>query len=368
MRPLRAIGRGLVIALARLFFGRPAARALGRIERVLVIRTDERVGNVLLTVPLLRALRRGLPEAEIVFLHAASKRALVEGSPFVDRLEPFEKRDFFKRPWRFFAMLRRLRKERFDVAIEAGHYHAFSLTAALLGRYIRPRVLVGHERGMARWFFDHSLPPPPGEVQDVAVKLSLLAPLGIPPAGLELETPLASDHVERSRMREGLQKEGVDPDRLLVINPGARMAVRRWKPARYGELARRLAEAHGLDPIILWGPGEEDLAREVLSHAGERARLAPPTDLRQLAALLSLARLFVTNDTGPMHLGVACAVPTVALFLATDPRRWGHPHAPFVSVDLRGGEEGGVEAILEAAAMLQAREAGAPPSAGEKLG
>lgn len=352
MRPLRALGRALVVGLALFVFGRPKRRPVGKIERLLVIRTDERVGNVLLTIPLLRALRMGLPEARIVFLHAASKRALVEKLPYVDRLEPFEKRDFFRRPGRFFAQLRRLRRERFDVVIEAGHYHAFSLTAALLGRALRPRVAVGHERGMARYFFDHAVPPPEGVVQDVAVKLSLLAPLGVPEAGRHLETPLARDEEERQKMRERLVARGIDLDRLVVINPGARMAVRRWDAALYGELAVRLARDFGAEPLILWGPGEEPLARAVVEASDGRAHLAPPTDLRQLAALLSLARGFVTNDTGPMHLGVACGVPTVAVFLATDPARWGHPGACFAAVDLREQRGDEVEAILRAAAEI----------------
>jgi len=352
VRPLRALGRALVIGLALLVFGRPRRRPVGKVERLLVIRTDERVGNVLLTVPLLRALRRGLPGARIVFLHAASKRSLVEGLPHVDRLEPFEKRDFFRRPRRFFAQLGRLRRERFDVVIEAGHYHAFSLTAALLARVVRPRAVIGHDRGPARYFFDHPVPPPEGVVQDVAVKLSLLSPLGVPEAGRELETPLARDEAARRQMRERLAAQGIDVDRLLVLNPGARMAVRRWDAARYGELAVRLAQKFDLEPVILWGPGEEALARAVVEASGDRARLAPPTDLRELAALLSLARAFVTNDTGPMHLGVACGVPTVAVFLATDPERWGHPGARFAAVDLREREGDEVEAVLRAAAAV----------------
>src|SRR5690606_39820305 len=119
--------------------------------------------------------------------------------------------------------------------------------------------------------------------------------------------------------------------RLVVINPGARMAVRRWDAALYGELAVRLARDFGAEPLILWGPGEEPLARAVVEASDGRAHLAPPTDLRQLPALLSLARGFRTNDTGPMLLGVACGVPTVAVFLATDPARWGHPGACFAA-------------------------------------
>lgn len=348
--PLRALGRGLVILLARLLWGRPNRGPIGAVSKVLVIRTDERVGNVLLTTPLLRALRKGLPDAEIVLLHAASKEALVRGLPHVDRLEPFEKKHFFRRPWAFWAQLRRLRRERFDLVIEAGHYHAFSLTAALLAKVCAPRAIVGHDRGMARWFFHHPVPQPPGVVHDVAVKLSLLGPLGIEPAGFELETPLARDAAALARMEAQLRGDGLDPERLVVINPGARMSVRRWSPAAYGAIARALAERHGAQPLILWGPKERALAEEVLAHAGPEARLAPPTDLAELAALLALARGFVTNDTGPMHLGVACGVPTVAIFLATPPARWGHPLPTFRAVEIdRAGEDAGIERVVEAA-------------------
>src|SRR5690606_4200397 len=138
-----------------------------------------------------------------------------EGLPHVDRLVPFEKRDFFRHPLRFFAALRRLRRERFDVAIEAGHYHAFSLTAALLCRFVRPRLTIGHDRGLARWFFDHPVPPPRDEVQDVAVKLSLLGPLGLEDADRTLETPLASDEAAQEEMRATLRKAGIEAERLL---------------------------------------------------------------------------------------------------------------------------------------------------------
>ncbi|HEY0841063.1 MAG TPA: lipopolysaccharide heptosyltransferase family protein, partial [Vulgatibacter sp.] len=160
MRLLRWLGRALVIALARVVFGKPRSLPPGEVRKVLVIRTDERVGNVLLTIPLLRALRQGLPNARIVFLHAASKAALVKGLPYADRFEPFEKKRFFRHPVAFFSRLWRLRRERFDVAIEAGHYHAFSLTAALLARAMGARQVVGHDRGPARHFFDHAVALP----------------------------------------------------------------------------------------------------------------------------------------------------------------------------------------------------------------
>lgn len=352
--PLRDVGRWLTLLFARLLLGR--AKPGGAIEaprKVLVIRTDERVGNVLLTTPLLRALRRGLPDAEIVLLHAASKTSLVHGLPSVDRLVPFEKKAFFRSPLRFWRQLRDLRAERFDLVIEAGHWHAFSLTAALLTLFLRPRASIGHDRGPAADFFTHPVPPPAGEMHDVTVKLSLLRPLALPDAGMALETPLAHDRQAIAAMEGTLREMGADPARLLVVNPGARMSVRRWSPERLGAAAAEIARTHDLRAVVIWGPGEEALAEEVVRHVGEGAVLAPPTDLGQLAALFSLARLVLTNDTGPMHLAVACDAPTVGIFLATDPARWGHRLPHFTALNPAALEgEGAVDAVLQAADRL----------------
>ncbi len=351
-RDVRSLARRLLVLLARLLLPpRPGGGGVPR--KVLVIRTDERVGNVLLTIPLLRALRRGLPQAEIVFLHAASKASLVRGLPYADRLVPFEKKLFFRRPWRFFALLTGLRRERFDVVIEAGHYHAFSLTAALLARAIGAGRTVGHDRGDARALLDVVVLAPPGVVHDVSVKLALLAPLGVPPAGLELETPLGADPASREEARAQLAAAGVGGARVLVVNPGARKADRRWAPERYAAAASRLAARFDLAPLVIWGPGEEDLARAVAAAAGPRARIAPPTDLRQLSALLREAALVLTNDTGPMHLAVAAGAPTVAVFLVGDHERWGHPLPAFAAVPLAA--EGG-DAERELLAIERAAE------------
>jgi ADP-heptose:LPS heptosyltransferase len=330
------------------------------VHKLIVIRTDERVGNVLLTIPLLRALRKGLPGTEIVLLHAASKAAIVRGLPWVDRLEPFARKQFFKRPWRLAAQLWRLRRERFDVAIEAGHYHAFSLTAALVARVIGARVVIGHDRGPARAFFDHAVPQPQGVQHDVSVKLALAAPLGVPPAGIELETPLGADPASLAEAAAMLEVLGVAGRRLLLVNPGARKLDRRWPPSAYAAAAARLADRFDLLPVVFWGPGEEALAAEVVERIGGEACVAPPTDLRQLAALLRLGTLVLTNDTGPMHLAVAAGTPTVAIFLVGDHQRWGHPLPHFAAVPV--GDRPADAAVLEeveraAAGVVDARAA-----------
>jgi ADP-heptose:LPS heptosyltransferase len=104
-------------------------------------------------------------------------------------------------------------------------------------------------------------------------------------------------------------------------------------------LARR-----GLAPLVVWGPGEEPLAWAVAQGSG--ATLAPPTDLALLAALMRRARLVVSNNSGPMHLGVAVGARTVGVFFRGDSARWGHQLPAFEAAEVRGDQQ--AEVVLAA--------------------
>ncbi len=167
--------------------------------------------------------------------------------------------------------------------------------------------------------------------------------------------------------------ELADGEPVAVLNPGAGWVTKRWEPARMGELGRRLIGEDGYRVVAAWaGPDEEAMARTIIETAGPGAHLAPPTTLRELAALLARARLFVGCDTGPMHMAAALNVPTVALFGAADHRRNGPygPHGRAVTAgvecspcwlaegcphDLRCMTEITVEQVLDAARQLTGR-------------
>lgn len=110
----------------------------------------------------------------------------------------------------------------------------------------------------------------------------------------------------------------------IVFFPGAGRPEKLWGADRFRALARELALASGRRVLVLWGPGEESLAREIA--AGDVAEVAPPTDLRELAFVLGRAGCVVAGDTGPLHLAAALDVPVVGLFGPTNPARngpWG---------------------------------------------
>ncbi len=309
------------------FFARTAARAarallplpaacppLGEIRTVLVVRTDDRVGNALLTIPLVRALQQALPQARVDLLLAARVACVAEG---LERLGVvrFDKRAAPLAQLRFLRMLRGA----YDVVLDAAHWHAFSLTSALLSRWAARRWVIGADRGPARFAYAGVAPLPAPGTPDVAAKLLLAAPLGLRLSQMPMETSLG---------------RGPPPvaGRFAALNPGARKGDHRWPPERFGAVARALGHVHGLRSVVFWGPGEEALARQVASASAGRAELAPPTGLDALASAFRAAALVVTNDTGPMHLAVACGAPVVAVLLDEAGLRWSHPGTRFAAV------------------------------------
>jgi len=147
-----------------------------------------------------------------------------------------------------------------------------------------------------------------------------------------------------------VQRNGGAP--VIALNPGAGRAAKRWPPARFAELARRLRADLGATALVLWGPAELGEAQAIARDSG--ALLAPPTDLPALLALLRRTRVLVAADTGPLHLAAALGVACVGLYGPTDPSRTG-PYGPGHRV-VRGRDGAmasvSVEPVLAAVAAL----------------
>jgi ADP-heptose:LPS heptosyltransferase len=110
---------------------------------------------------------------------------------------------------------------------------------------------------------------------------------------------------------------------FAVLNPGAAWPNKRWPAERFGEVAAFLRDVRGIRSVVVWGPGEQELARSVVSASNGAAVEAPPTGLADLVSLLRGASLCVSGDTGPLHLAAAVGTPVVGIFGPTDPERNG---------------------------------------------
>lgn len=347
IRRLRRLGKAFAAWLFGAVLGGLARRGAGPPQRILVIRVDLRVGNVLLTTPLVRALAEAFPDAELDVLVAPSKASILEG---IVSTIPFDKKQLRRAPLAFLGRLWALRARRYDVAIDASHWHTFSVTSAALLAWTGAPMRIGHGRGAMDRFASHVVANPTEVEPETRTKLRLLEPLRIEGGGLEMQTGLGRG-AAAERMQAWLTGARLGTGPVIGLAPGGRKADHRAPVELYAALGAR-ARARGLPVVVLWGPNEEALVDEVLARID--AIRAPPTSLDELAALMRSCGGVVANDTGPMHLSVACGTRTLALFRGGEPGRWGHAHLghPIVRVD--AGSAAAVQAEAEAAfeAML----------------
>lgn len=290
---------------------RAGARLQGAKKRVLLVRVDNRVGEALLTTPLIDLLFGAGHEVHVL-THPKVHRVL-EGHPHVAKLWDY-------RPRR--SVLAALRAARFDVVINCGNWDLESVTSAVVARLAGGRsVVFGPANFPSGWLMDVPVAAMPGTRSEAAQRRHLASPL------------LSSSAPVRLSFRPTALFE-VSPAPYAVVNPGGRLGFRRVVPARFAEAAAALLE-QGVTPVVTWGPGEEALVDAVCAACPGAVR-APATSLDQLAALMRGAKLTVCNNTGPMHLSVAVGCPTLALFLHMEVERWGHPYAPHHMLDLTG--------------------------------
>jgi ADP-heptose:LPS heptosyltransferase len=303
---------------------RPPA-TLSAADRVLLVRLGA-VGDVLRALPVARRVRSAFPGLHLSWIVEDLSRPLLEGHPDVDAVIPFPRREMraIGRPATFLAALRglqeRLRKGDFTAAIDLQASFKSGAVALLSGAPRRIGFAPGHCRELSFLFSNEWAPLSSPWLNRVDRNLEMAAALGARSG--------AADAVIPERPQEGREAAAVLEDLApgggpaVVFSPGVsrRQAWKAWPGWHYGRLAGLLQRSRGVRPIVVWGPGEEDLARSIARAAGPSVALAPPTGLRLLAALLRRSTVFVGADTGPMHLAWVTGCRVVALFGPTDPR------------------------------------------------
>lgn len=280
---------------------------------VLLVRLGA-LGDVVHAIPAAAALRAAFPGARIDWLVEARHREMVELVTAVDRTVVVPRASLGG--WT--DAIRQLRQVRYDVALD---FQGLLKSAVLARSSGAPRVIgfsIWHLREKTARPFYTDAPSERSDGQHVIRKnLRLLRTLGV--TDDRIVFPLAE---QPSPALDGVRAAaGSRP--FALINPGAAWPNKRWPADRFGEVASFLRDVRGLAPFILWGPGEEDLARAVVGASAGAARIAPPTTIPDLVALGRHASLVVSGDTGPLHIAAAAGAPAVAIFGPTDPQRNG---------------------------------------------
>lgn len=288
--------------------------------RIAVFRALQ-LGDMLCFVPALRALRRAYPRAHIALLGLRETAGFAGRFPaYIDELVDFPGIPAFPeqapRLGELAGFFRRAHAAGYDIALQmhGSGLHSNAVVKGLGAGAWGGFVPQGKARQAGR------LMPWPDDLPEARRYLKLLRFLGIPAADDKLEFPLhAQDHVEAHGL---LREAGLDPARLVLLHPGARLPSRRWPPERFGQIGAALA-ARGWQLALTGTEGERELARRVrAAGAQDAADLCGRTSLGGMAALIAASRLLVCNDTGVSHLAAAVGTRSVVVASGSDPRRW----------------------------------------------
>jgi lipopolysaccharide heptosyltransferase I len=281
------------------------------------------LGDIVHALPVAAALRQTLPHGHLTWVVEHHEAALLQGNPAIDDVAIADTRGWRRlsgagaNPVRAVkTLLRQFRHRGFDVAVDLQGNLKSGVVTAATGAALRIGFTARRCREpLNALFTNRRVEPPPAARHVVDQHLALLGPLGVAPHSATFWLP--RDPAAEAAMARALES----PRRLVVLHPGSGQAAKRWASARFAELARRLRADIGAAVLILWGPAERESAEAIARASG--ARLAPPTDLPALLALLRRTRVMVAADTGPLHLAAALGVACVGLYGPTDPSRTG---------------------------------------------
>jgi heptosyltransferase-3 len=280
---------------------------------ILVIRLRS-IGDVVLTLPALAALRAWRPDLRLSLLLDPFCEPLLEGNPIVS--EVLLRRGFL-------ATVRQLRRRRFAAVFNMHGGPTSALLTALSGSPVRV-CWAGRQFSFA---YNGQVPlllspNGPGEMHTVEHRLTQFRWTGLPEGPIPSATIYPRPDVVAA-MRQRLAQKGIAPgQRYAVLRPGASAANKRWPVERFAQIARWLREAHGLAPVVNLGPGDEGIASAVEQHLAPVSVVLGSLDLRDLIALLAGATLFVGNDTGPTHIASALGRPCAVVFGASHAAIW----------------------------------------------
>lgn len=280
--------------------------------RILISRLSA-IGDTILTMPVACALRRQFPNAYIGWVVEKKSAPMVRQHPALDAVIELE-RGWFTSLGGLRAARTILREYRFDTSIDCQGLTKSAL-AGWLANASQRIGYAGRNGGELSGILNNTLIKPVfSHVTDRS--LELLIPLGITRPKVSWMLPIS----EEARNWGLRWRRSIESQRLAVLNPGCTAPSRIWEADRFGATASYLANRYGYRSVVVWGNHRErSMAAEIVATSKGTAIMAPDTDLSHLAALISNADLFISGDTGPLHMAVAVGTPTIGLYGATRP-------------------------------------------------
>jgi len=283
------------------------------------------IGDVLMTTPAIRLLRKSYPDAHITMVVNKGTEDVIRHNPNIDRIltidrDSVKKAPVYKRLYYNLQFLRKLRGMRYDISIDFASGDRATFLSLLCG--VPYRIGFTSREGWRRMLLNRTVDIP-GSIHTVKRNLLVLEEaLGLKTEDTDME--LYTDKTDDEHIFQWLRKHNLENKKIVVINPGGRYWFKRWQTGKWAALTDLIQGELGV-PVVITGAGKElEDVRTIMSGIKTQAwSIAGQTTVLELTALLKRAALYIGNDSGPMHIAAASGTPVIALHGPTDPSVWG---------------------------------------------
>jgi lipopolysaccharide heptosyltransferase II len=281
-----------------------------KIGKILVIKPAA-IGDVLLSTPVVENLGNNFPDAQIFFLTQKYCKEVLTGNPFITRVLTYDLS--MDSGW---FIIKNIRKQKYDLIIDLFGNPRTALITFLSGA----KYKVGFKFRYRAYAYNIKLNSRGGEVHNIEFNLDCLRALGLE---VKVNTPkFYINHVHSEFAERFFTENGLGNKTVIGINPCGTWPAKVWYLEKFAELIKKYNNDFRF--LIFWGYDEERIqAQRLKAMTGDNVLLVPHVDLRYVGGLIKKCKVFLTNDTGPMHMASALGVNVAAIFGPTNPRLQG---------------------------------------------
>ncbi|MFH0844926.1 MAG: putative lipopolysaccharide heptosyltransferase III [Pseudomonadota bacterium] len=282
------------------------------------------IGDTLSIAPVVDNFKEKVPDAIVDVMVNKGTEEVLAYHPGIRRLWTYDrhmaKKDIISSIVYHRRLIRLLRGEKYDFVIDFTHGDRAAFLAFMTGS--PERITYQESSILSRLLMNRVIQSDPNKHHIIDYQLQALRLFGLNTFKRNLKIHIPESAYQK--IHYILSERGLYPEVVkVVIHPGARGRLRQWRPERFAEIALRLKEGYNAHIILIGGPSETDLIRELERHMGFIASFSSnDLTLIELAALLSKCSLFIGNDSAPAHLAAAVDCPNVTLFGPTFPHMW----------------------------------------------
>jgi heptosyltransferase-2 len=331
-RFLSLIERGLkrlLLAVLRIFFSRKDASSVSfhHVHSILIIRQHNQLGDMLCAVPVFRALRERFPSATISLIASPDNYDVVFCNPYLNEVINYDKTRYVKSLRELYRFYRTLRKRKYDLALVPATVST-SVTSDAMAWLSGAPLRIGAEsidgkKNPSGFFFnirvalDWRQQPLKHQTER---NLDLVRAVGMNTRNLSLTIGLSGS--ERAFAREFLRQQVLEDSIAIGIHPGAGKPPNRWATEKFAALVNKLAEQFNALIVVTYGPMDDEPIADMLRHVNHPHVVLQRINIREVAAVIDELSLFITNDTGIMHVAAATRTSVLSIFGPTDPLQW----------------------------------------------